>query len=185
MRRMYEEFYLKSPNATYYLRGRGFTSEDFERVTSEVAGADMSDFFKRYVRGIEAPPYDEAFASVGLRLVREATNKPSAGILPDTEDPRNIKVRTVRSHSPAEDAGIKPGDIIVAVGNTNSTRENLLTALNRYRENEPMLVTIRRGGQTLKKLITLGAMNSYRYRLEELPNPTPETRALRAAWLNG
>src|SRR6266513_4641007 len=50
MRRMYEEFYLKSPNATYYLRGRGYKNEDFERVTSEVAGADMSDFFKRFVR---------------------------------------------------------------------------------------------------------------------------------------
>src|SRR5712692_10376803 len=70
MRRMYDEFYLKSPNATYYLRGRGYKNEDFERVTSEVAGTDMSDFFKRYVRGVEPPPYEEAFAQVGLRFVR-------------------------------------------------------------------------------------------------------------------
>src|SRR5262249_525560 len=62
MRHMYEEFYLKSPKATYYLRGRGYQNEDFERVTSEVAGADMSDFFKRYVRGVDSPPYEEAFA---------------------------------------------------------------------------------------------------------------------------
>src|SRR5206468_13097340 len=62
MRRMYEEFYLKSPNATYYLRGRGYKNEDFEHMVSEVAGADMSDFFKRYVRGIESPPYEEALA---------------------------------------------------------------------------------------------------------------------------
>ena len=34
MRRMYDEFYLKSPNATYYLRGRGYATEDFERVAS-------------------------------------------------------------------------------------------------------------------------------------------------------
>src|SRR6266852_4124823 len=30
MRRMYDEFYLKSANATYYLRGRGYKNEDFE-----------------------------------------------------------------------------------------------------------------------------------------------------------
>ena len=71
MRRMYEEFYLKSPNATYYLRGRGYRPEDFERMVSQVAGADMSDFFKRYVRGVESPPYEEAFAQVGLHVVRE------------------------------------------------------------------------------------------------------------------
>ena len=71
MRRMYEEFYLKSPNATYYLRGRGYRPEDFERIVSEVGQADMGDFFKRYVRGVESPPYEEAFAQVGLRFVRE------------------------------------------------------------------------------------------------------------------
>ena len=70
MRRMYEEFYLRSPQATYYLRGRGYTGADFERVVSQVAGADMSEFFARHVRGTETLPYDEAFAHVGLRLVR-------------------------------------------------------------------------------------------------------------------
>lgn len=70
MRKMYDEFYLKSPKATYYLKGRGYTIEDFERVTSEVAGANMSDFFTRYVRGVEMPPYDEGLEYVGLKLSR-------------------------------------------------------------------------------------------------------------------
>src|SRR3989442_16041810 len=80
MRRMYDEFYVQSPNATYYLRGRGYRNEDFERMVSEVAGADMSDFFRRYVRGVDSPPYDEAFAEVGLRLVRERPQPDALGI---------------------------------------------------------------------------------------------------------
>ena len=83
MRRMYQKFYVESPNDSYYLRGRGYTNEDFERVASEVAGADLTDFFKRYVRGVETPPYDEALATVGLRLVREAARS-----TPATHDPR-------------------------------------------------------------------------------------------------
>jgi predicted metalloprotease with PDZ domain len=70
MRRMYEEFYVRSPQATYYLRGRGYTGADFERTSSQVAGTDMSEFFARHVRGTEVLPYEEAFAYVGLRLVR-------------------------------------------------------------------------------------------------------------------
>ncbi|HZG54080.1 MAG TPA: hypothetical protein VEZ40_18395 [Pyrinomonadaceae bacterium] len=70
MRRMYEEFYLKSPAATYYSRGRGYTGADFERAVSQAGGADMSDFFARHVRGTEPLPYEEAFAHVGLRLVK-------------------------------------------------------------------------------------------------------------------
>ncbi|HUQ30601.1 MAG TPA: hypothetical protein VM095_00705, partial [Pyrinomonadaceae bacterium] len=76
LRRMYDEFYVKSPKATYYLRGRGYTSEDFERVASEVAGTDLSDFFRRYVRGVEVPPYEEALAGVGLRLIRAPASEP-------------------------------------------------------------------------------------------------------------
>ena len=72
MRRMYDEFYVKSPNATYYLKGRGYTGDDFARMASAVAGSDMSDFFARYVRGAEVLPYDEAFAYAGLRLVKTA-----------------------------------------------------------------------------------------------------------------
>ena len=63
---------MKSPNASYYLRGRGYRSEDFETMVSQVAGADMSDFFKRYVRRVETPPYEQAFAQAGLRFIREA-----------------------------------------------------------------------------------------------------------------
>jgi predicted metalloprotease with PDZ domain len=70
MRRMYQKFYVESAADTYYLRGRGYAVEDFERTVSEVAGRDLQDFFKRYVRGVETPPYDEALATVGLRLVR-------------------------------------------------------------------------------------------------------------------
>jgi predicted metalloprotease with PDZ domain len=40
MREMYEEFYLKSSNNSYYLRGRGYQTEDLERVASRRSGLD-------------------------------------------------------------------------------------------------------------------------------------------------
>src|SRR5207248_2896589 len=52
MRRAYDEFYVKSPNASYYLKGRGYSIEDFARVVSEVAGRDMNDWFAKYVHGV-------------------------------------------------------------------------------------------------------------------------------------
>jgi predicted metalloprotease with PDZ domain len=70
MRRAYEEFYLKSPNDSYYLKGRGYTVEEFQSLASRVAGFDLSDFFRRHVYGVEPPPYDEALSYVGLRLTR-------------------------------------------------------------------------------------------------------------------
>ena len=70
LRKMYEEFYVRSPAADYYLRGRGYTGADFERAVSEVAGFDFNDFFNRHVRAPQRPPYEDALAAAGLRLVK-------------------------------------------------------------------------------------------------------------------
>src|SRR3989475_3616113 len=185
MRRMYEEFYLKSPNATYYLRGRGYQNEDFERVTSEVTGADMSEFFKRYVRGVETPPYDEAFAQVGLRLGRDPRQPVSIGIANDENDTANFKLAQVRPNSPAAGAGLEPGDTIIMFGRIRLTPANFQKTLSQYKPGERVALTIQRDGRSMQTALTLTSAKVFDYRIEEMKDATPEAKALRAAWLNG
>jgi predicted metalloprotease with PDZ domain len=186
MRRMYNEFYVKSPNNSYYLRGRGYTGKDFERIASEVAGADLQDFFVRYVRGVEVPPYDEAFAAVGLSLKRELASEPySAGITLDWQELQTAKVWSVKNGSAAEDAGLKQGDVIVSVGGENVTRDTLFSALNRHKQGSRVAITIRRDRQTIQATLTLDAPDRYHYRIEEVRDASAEARALRASWLRG
>src|SRR5690349_23157412 len=117
MRDMYEEFYLKSPNSSYYLRGRGYQTDDLERVASRRAGFDLSDFFKRHIRDVEVLPYEEAFAYVGLRLVKTQSEEPyDAGVSLQFDDPREVRIENVRNNSPAEDAGLQSGDQIISLG---------------------------------------------------------------------
>jgi len=185
MRRMYDEFYLKSPNATYYLRGRGYKNEDFEHMVSEVAGADMKDFFKRYVHGVESPPYEEAFAQVGLRFVREPQQPVSVGVSADESDPNNFKVARVRPGSPASDAGLEVGDTINSFGGNRLTPTNLLKVLGRYKPGDRVTLTLQRGRRAMQITITLGPPQVMSYRIEEMTNAPAEAKALRAAWLNG
>lgn len=105
MRLMYRRFYLESPTATYYLRGRGYTNEDFERAASEVAGRDLRDFFQRYVRGVETPPYDQALATVGLRLVRANASRRARAVNSTRETqtvpkPDEYRIEELRDASP-------------------------------------------------------------------------------------
>jgi predicted metalloprotease with PDZ domain len=185
MRRMYEEFYQKSPNATYYLRGRGYQNEDFERMVSAVAGTDMSDFFKRYVRGVESPPYAEAFANVGLRFVREPQAPVWVGISGDENDPNNFKVAAVRLGSPAADAGLEVGDTINTFGGSRLTPGNLLKTVGRYKPGDRVAITVQRGRRAIQMSIVLGPPQVSMYRVEEMTNATAAAKALRAAWLNG
>src|SRR6266446_1192081 len=185
MRRMYEEFYLKSPNATYYLRGRGYRPEDFERMVSEVSGADMSDFFKRHVRGVESPPYEEAFAQVGLRFVREPRQPVGVGITADESDHTNFKIASVRSGSPATEAGLQVGDIIKTFDGIRLTPGNFLSTIGRYRPGKHIELIIHRGQRSMQIMLTLGEPQILNYRTEEMKDAPVETKALRAAWLNG
>src|SRR4029079_13469725 len=84
LRQMYDECYVKAPNASYYLRGRGYTQEDFVRVLSSIAGTDMRGFYDRYVGGVDPLPYDDAFAGVGLKLSKSPTESFSLGFDADT-----------------------------------------------------------------------------------------------------
>lgn len=185
MRRMYDEFYLKSSNSSYYLRGRGYRNEDFERTVSEVAGTDMSDFFRRYVRGVETPPYEEAFATVGLKFIREARGPVTVGIAADEAEKTNFKVATIRPGSPAASAGLEEGDVITSFGGAKLTPANLLRTVNRYKPGDIVPVTVQRAGKLLRLTITMGEPLLFNYRIEENPNASAEAKALRAAWLSG
>lgn len=186
MRRMYEEFYVNSPNASYYLRGRGYTPEDFRRVASEVAGYDLSDFFRRYISDTEVLPYDEAFAPFGLRLVREQARQPyNAGIGVNWDEGGRLVVALVRNGSPAEDAGLQEGDEIVSLGRKSVTLENWLFSLSRFKQGDRVPITVKRDRRTINAVLVLGPPERFDYRIEELKDATPEQKVLRAAWLKG
>jgi predicted metalloprotease with PDZ domain len=185
MRRMYREFYLDSPKATYYLRGRGYQNEDFFRVASEVAGEDMTDFFKRYVSDVETPPYELAFGQVGLKFIREARGPVTVGITADEEEKTTFKIAEVRPNSPAAAAGLEDGDVITLFGGTRLTPANLLKTVSRYKPGDQVTLVLQRNGKNTQKTLTMGPPQLFDFRIEPDPNAPAEAKALRAAWLSG
>ena len=186
MRQMYEELYLKSPNSSYYLRGRGYQTEDLERIASRHTGIDFSDFFKRHVRDVEVLPYDEAFAYVGLRLVKTQAKEPfDAGLALKSEDSRELVIDNVRNNSPAEDAGLQSGDEVVSLGGKSVTTDSWLKTFARFKQGDSVPITVKRDRRTIKTNVVLGQPDRYDYVIEEKPDATAEQKALRARWLSG
>jgi predicted metalloprotease with PDZ domain len=184
LRNMYDEFYVKSPNATYYLKGRGFTDQDFVRAVSNVVGSDMSGFFTRHVRGVETLPYEEALAHVGLTLAKLPAPR-TAGIVMDPADSANLRLGVLRGDSAAELAGLQQGDILLSIGERSVTRANWRAVLNSHREGERVPVAVRRNGADLRLFLVIGAPETYDFVIEEDPSASSSARELRTRWMRG
>jgi predicted metalloprotease with PDZ domain len=185
--RAYEHFYLKSPKATYYLRGRGYETAEFMRFASEAAGVDLTPFYESHVRRTAPPPYAEALAGVGLKRVRVADARPfDAGLTVDSGGGQQARVASVRRGSPAHAATLRAGDALVRVGRTDVTAADWLAALNRFEAGDEVPVTVRRGGQTVSVRLRLPAeAERFTYRIERDERASAEVRAVREAWLSG
>ena len=184
MRAMYEEFYRKSSNNSYYLRGRGYTTEDVQRVASQVAGFDLSDFFHRYIRNTEMLPYDEALSYVGLKLVKTQKAQPyNAGITLDSDDEAGLRIGSVRNNSPAEDAGLDVGDEILDLAGRKVTRQTWFATLARYKPGDSVPITVKRDRKTITKKLIMGQPDRFEYKIEFKADATDDQKALRTAWL--
>lgn len=71
MRLLWQRFW-NGATTSYYLQGHGYGDADVRQAFNDVTGSDFSDFFHRYVEGVEELPYGWTLGKVGLRLVTDA-----------------------------------------------------------------------------------------------------------------
>ena len=101
---------------TDYKNNRGFTSDEWWAAVSRAAnGKSFTDFYARYIDGRDPYPYDAVLPLAGLRLVRDTITEPRVGI-GTVQDSSGVHVTQVAAGSPAEIAGVKVGDLLLAVG---------------------------------------------------------------------
>src|SRR5205807_1122519 len=119
--------------------------------------------------GVEVPPYDEALAQVGLKLIRKIpAARYDAGISLERENPQSLTIENIRPESPAESAGLEPGDTIVSIGGTTVTRETWTKGLSRYREGERVNLGIRRSRGAMQVSLQIGPPEHMEFVIEEI-----------------
>lgn len=106
-----------------------------------------------------AIPVDKALA-VAAKLIGGSTVKARHGVSPGTDDPMNergVIVQGVEKQSPAAQAGLKPGDVITAVGDRPVCRQlDFQRALIGCKNGETLALTVRRrDGETRRVELTL------------------------------
>jgi predicted metalloprotease with PDZ domain len=138
---------------TTYKRGRGFTAKDWwPAVTAAAGGRSFVDFEARYVDGRDPFPYDQVLPLAGLRLAADTVREPMLGVAAGP-DSAGIRVNALQPGGAAQEAGVRVGDILLALGDLELGDPNFGPA---YRERfrsakngDELPIKVRRGGQTL------------------------------------
>jgi predicted metalloprotease with PDZ domain len=184
MRLMYQRFY-GAPPSSYYLGGRGYEEGDILQAVNEVSGGDFTDFFRRYVQGTDPLPYAETLAKAGLALKTGAEDSlPSLGI---EYRPANtgILITSISPGGAAERAGLSRDDLLVAVDNFSLATESLADRLKIYPPGSEVPFTVQRHADREIVTVKLDPPRLGEYRIEDLPDATPQQVGLRRSWLAG
>jgi predicted metalloprotease with PDZ domain len=131
--------------AEYGTHARGLEEDAIEKAVAFICGYDFSDFFRRYVDGVEALPYQQLFAAAGITF--DATSRGAGfGARFKTADGVLVFAALVERGA-AMAAGILPGDELISIDGTRVRSERDVERILRVpRDDKPFeLLTSRRG----------------------------------------
>lgn len=160
----------------------GFLPEQLQEVIESVAKINLADFFARYIDGTEDLPFNEYLEPFGLELVTESEEEPYLGVKASTENGREI-IKFVEAGSPAQIAGIDPGDDILAIDGIKVTASGLSERLKDYQPGDVIQVTLFHQDELRTYPVTLASPNPTKYQLQLVAHPNSTQQENLAGWL--
>lgn len=160
----------------------GYTPEELQEVIESVADVDLSNFFESYINSTDELPFNHYLQPFGLHLVAEREEAPYLGIKVKTEHGREV-IKSVEVGSPAQLAGIDPGDELLAIGGVRLTASQLNERLQDYQPQDSIEVTVFHQDELRTHSVTLGTPRPGKFEILPVANPDSLQKENGAGWL--
>jgi predicted metalloprotease with PDZ domain len=176
---------MRAMNADFAKQGKTYRdSLDIRLEAEKVAGGSFEEFFRDYVAAADPLPYRQVLALAGLDLRTTGHKRAVLGFSAERESAGTVTVRTVDDGSPAAQAGLRVGDVIVSWNDAEVPR-----SLGRWvREQQPgetVRVRVRREEKERTLDFKLGEENELLYQVAEDPHASEKARRIREGLLHG
>ena len=166
----------------YNIKQRGYTGNEFKLILEKFAGQSLDGFYEKYVYGVADVPYNTYLGYAGMQLIDDLANniEPSLGVTVKTADGKTI-ITTVARDSTAWVDGLNVNDELVMINNQPFT--DLTSALSGKSVGDSINIGIIRDTEPSTLPVTLQKSSQVKYRIADLPNPSPQQLAVRGKWL--
>jgi predicted metalloprotease with PDZ domain len=168
----------------YYKKGKGFSTGDMISIINRITKRDYQDFYRRYVWGVEKPPYDAILGYAGYKADKSSKQTPEVGIEASVAPDGGIQVSRVHPESSAAAAGIVAGDVLSSVDDIEVRRgfQAIFERLNQKMGQTVKINLIRKGENKTVEMKVEGEEQAS-YKLFEMPNANPDQIKARERWL--
>jgi predicted metalloprotease with PDZ domain len=178
---------------------RGFR-DAVELITREAASsnADFADFFAKWVSGTEEIPWNSFFDHAGLMLeekkgsaqpylgITTGSTLPGAGFFnaaPTVLPQGQIAITNVAPGSPAEQAGLDVGDILIAMDGDRVEAANFNDRFNEKRIGSSVVFSVLRRDQLRSITAVVGKIEPVTYSIKEKPDASEIQKKIFKSWL--
>jgi predicted metalloprotease with PDZ domain len=158
--------------------GLGVGDDDIRKIAEELSGLRLKRFFDAAVHGTQDLPLERLFKPFGMLLTQSPGGEvPSLGAKTSSEN-NEVRLSTVYTDSPAQQAGLSAGDVLVAIDGVRVTPVTLDRQLMRRRAGDCITVHAFRRDELRSVSLQLGQPNA------SSTNLTAKGRnVMREAWL--
>jgi predicted metalloprotease with PDZ domain len=176
---------LRGLNTDFAKQGKTYRdSLDIRLEAEKVAGGSFEDFFRDYVAAAEPLPYQKTLALAGLELRTVEHKRAVLGFTPDRESGGTVTVRAVDEGSPAAEAGLRSGDVIVN-WNGGDVPRSLGRWVREHQSGEAVKVRVRREEKEQVLQFKLGEEKEVLYQVGEDSQAGEKARSIREGLLHG
>jgi predicted metalloprotease with PDZ domain len=165
------------------LSGNGYTVDDLQKISEELAGSSLKSFFENYVHGTTPLDWETTLRYAGLELrPRESDHKPWFGAQTMDQNGRAI-IRGIVAGSPASDARLDLGDEIVALNGRRVRSSDLQDRIAELKPGETVKLTVFREDNLREFAVTLRLPDVPSYNVVKVDQPTPLQKSIYESWL--
>lgn len=161
----------------------GFEEAELHQVIENVAGMDLSNFWRDYLYGTKELDYNYYLEPFGLELRNSRQDFPFIGMTLKAKS-AIAEVEKVEIGSPAQKAGISSGDLVLAINEIRVTAENFNDRLRDFSAHEAIAVTIFQQDLLKTVKVTLQEPIASHFELAQITNASPNQEINLQMWLN-
>jgi predicted metalloprotease with PDZ domain len=176
---------VRAMNADFAKQGKTYRDSLDVRLTAEkVAGGSFEEFFQKYVAAAEPLPYQQILALAGLELRTIEHKRAVLGFSAERDPNGGFVVRGVESSGPADQAGLRAGDVIVSWNGSDPPRR-LDRWVRQQNAGDALKLRVRREEKEVTVELRLGESKETLYHVAEDSHASEKARHIRDGLLHG